>query len=214
MLLDRSAIVVAGGFSRRFGQDKGLLPLAGRPLLVHVLEAVGKIVSERLLVVSSDAQAERYSKVIDSDVKVFVDPARVSGPLVGAATGFENACGKYSVLLPCDMPLISQDVLSLLLELCINKSAAIPRWPNGYIEPFHAVYHTASASEAAAEALSAGELNMRAMVEKLRGVRYVSTLVLEQLDERLETFFNVNTSSDLKKAQAMLESKRKTRSEG
>jgi molybdopterin-guanine dinucleotide biosynthesis protein A len=42
------------------------------------------------------------------------------------------------------------------------------------------------------------------MVDKLQKVRYVSTLVLEQLDPRLRTFFNINTALDLKKAGVML----------
>jgi hypothetical protein len=45
------------------------------------------------------------------------------------------------------------------------------------------------------------------MVNRLRGVRYVSTLVLEQLDPGLNTFINVNTAVDLKKAEAMLKIK-------
>jgi molybdopterin-guanine dinucleotide biosynthesis protein A len=45
---------------------------------------------------------------------------------------------------------------------------------------------------------------MRAMIEKLRGVRYVSTLVIQQLDPDLKTFFNINTPLDLKKAMVMV----------
>jgi molybdopterin-guanine dinucleotide biosynthesis protein A len=42
------------------------------------------------------------------------------------------------------------------------------------------------------------------MIEKLRGVRYVSTLVIQQLDPDLRAFFNINTPLDLKKAIAMV----------
>jgi molybdopterin-guanine dinucleotide biosynthesis protein A len=42
------------------------------------------------------------------------------------------------------------------------------------------------------------------MVDRLRNVRYVSTLVLQQLDPELRTFFNVNTPLDLRKAELML----------
>jgi molybdopterin-guanine dinucleotide biosynthesis protein A len=45
------------------------------------------------------------------------------------------------------------------------------------------------------------------MIDNLHGVRYVSTLVLEQLDPNLATFFNINTPVDLKKAEAMLAKK-------
>jgi molybdopterin-guanine dinucleotide biosynthesis protein A len=58
--------------------------------------------------------------------------------------------------------------------------------------------------EAAKTALSKGELDLKAMVDRLRGVRYVSTLVFQQLDPQLRTFFNVNTALDLKKAELML----------
>jgi molybdopterin-guanine dinucleotide biosynthesis protein A len=202
--LDRSAIVLAGGFSSRFGRDKGLLLLANKPLLKRVLDVVGPIVDEEILVVSSESQAENSVRIIDSGVKVLVDAGDVRSPLVGALTGFREARGKYSLLLPCDAPFLSRDVLSLLLDLCVDRAAVIPRWPNGYIEPLQAVYRTVEALEAARDALGEGELNMRSMVDRLRGVRYVSTLVLQQLDPELRTFFNVNTPLDLKRAESML----------
>jgi molybdopterin-guanine dinucleotide biosynthesis protein A len=68
----------------------------------------------------------------------------------------------------------------------------------------HAVYRTKAALEAAKTAVNEGKLNMRAMIEKMRGVRYISTLVIQQLDPDLRTFFNVNTPVDLKRAIAMV----------
>ncbi|MGC8895729.1 MAG: molybdenum cofactor guanylyltransferase [Candidatus Bathyarchaeia archaeon] len=205
--MERSAVILAGGFSRRFGQDKGLLPLANKPLIEHVLNAISRIVDEKIVVVSSEAQAENYARVVGSKVKIFVDDDNVQSPLVGALKGFKEALNEYALLLPCDTPLISKDILSLLLDLCPNKNAVIPRWPNGYIEPLQAVYCTKPALEAAKKALSEGKMNMQSMVDKLRGVRYVSTLVLRQLDPELKSFFNVNTPMDLRKAEAMLRDK-------
>lgn len=205
--MEKSAVILAGGFSRRFGQDKGLLPLANKPLIEHVLDAIDKIVDEKIVVVSSKTQAENYTKVLDSKVKVVVDDDNVQSPLVGALKGFKEASNEYALLLPCDTPLLSKDVLSLLLDLCPNKNAVIPRWPNGYIEPLQAVYCTKPALEAAKKALSEGKMNMQSMVDKLRDVRYISTLVLRQLDPELKSFFNVNTPMDLRKAEAMLRDK-------
>ena len=51
-LLDRAAIILAGGFSSRFGQDKGLLQLARKPLVRHVLDAISPLVDEKIVVVS------------------------------------------------------------------------------------------------------------------------------------------------------------------
>ena len=199
-----SAIVLAGGFSSRFGQDKGLVRLADKPLVRYVLDAVENIVDEKIVVVSSKVQAENFAKVVGSNVNVFIDADDVRCPLVGVLTGFEEACGEYGLVLPCDTPFVSRDVLLLLLHLCVGRNAVIPRWPNGYIEPLHAVYCAKSALEVGRSVLGEGKLNMRSMVDALRGVRYVSTLVLEQLDPDLRTFFNVNSLLDLKKAEVML----------
>jgi len=207
--LDRSAIILTGGFSSRFGQDKGLLQLANKPLIMHVLDAISSIVDENIVVVSSKVQAENYAKLVSSNVKIFVDTVNTHSPLVGALTGIKEAHGDYSILLPCDTPLVSRNIISLLFELCTDKSAVIPRWPNGYIEPLQAVYCTRHALEAARNALSKEELNMRSMVDRLQGVRYVSTLVLQQLDPELRTFFNINTPLDLRKAEFMLRRKGK-----
>jgi len=202
--LDRSAIILAGGFSSRFGQDKGLLQFANKPLIGHVLDAIGTLVDEKMVVASSKVQAENYVKVLGSDVNVFIDMDDAQSPLVGALTGFKEAHGRYALLLSCDTPFVSRDVVSLLFELCINRNAVVPRWPNGYTEPLQAVYCAKPAYEASKNSLSEGKLNMQSMVDRLRGVRYVSTLVLQQLDPGLRTFFNVNTLLDLKRAESML----------
>jgi len=202
--LDRSAIVLAGGFSRRFGQDKGLLSLANKPLVKHVFDAINNIVDEKILVVNSQNQADSYRQILGSETNIAVDAINVQSPLVGALTGFNKAQGTYSLLLSCDTPFLNKNVLSLLLELCPNKNAVIPRWPNGYIEPLQAVYRTKLAFVVAEKALNCGSLNLQSMVDRLGNVRYISTLVLQQIDPELKTFFNVNTPLDLKKAELLM----------
>jgi len=206
--MDRSAIILGGGSSSRFGEDKGILKLDSKPLLNHVVDTVKSIVDEVIVVTSSRERANLYARMVSFKVRFVIDICETKGPLVGALTGFEAAQGKYSLLLPFDVPFVSRDVVSLLFELCIGKSAAIPRWPNNQIEPLHAVYHTKQAFEAAKKALTNDELDMRAMISKLWGVRYISTLVIEQLDPELRTFFNINTPLDLKKAITMIKSRK------
>ena len=201
---DKTAIILAGGFSSRLGRDKGLVSLVDKPLVRHVLDRVKDVVDEKIVVVSSDAQAEQYAKVAGSNAKIVKDKLELQSPLVGTLTGLEAAEGKYALVLPCDAPFVSGEVVSLLFDLCANKAAVIPRWPSGYIEPLQSVYCTKPARDAAEGALSEGGLNLRCMVDKLRGVRYVSTIVLQQIDPELKTFFNINTPLELKKAENML----------
>lgn len=202
--MDRSAIILGGGSSSRFGQDKGALRLNNKPLLNHVIDVVKGAVGEVIIVTSSEERAEQYSKIVSPNVRFAIDISESMGPLVGALTGFKAAKGQYSLLLPFDLPFVSKEIVSLLFDLCVGKTAAIPRWPNNQIEPLCAVYKTDQALEAAQKALANNEFDMRAIISKLRGVRYISTLVIEQLDPDLHTFFNINTPLDLKKAEAIL----------
>jgi len=202
--LEKSAVVLAGGFSKRFGQDKGLLKLAGKPLILHILDKVSTVVDEVLVVVSSKSQEKAYTCFLKQKAKIVIDKYETQNPLVGALTGFERAQGKYSLLLPCDTPFVSSQIASFLLELCVNKDAVIPRWPNGHIEPLQAVYYTKSALNVANKAVEDKKQNMHSMIASLKKVQYVSTLVLKQIDPKLTTFFNINTPKDLRKAEHML----------
>ncbi len=202
--LSTSAIILAGGHSTRFGQDKGLLQLAGKPLVRHVIEAVNSIVNDKIVVVSCKGQVDEYVKATGSSVSIIVDRANGEGPLAGTLTGLEETRAEYSLLLSCDTPFVVRDILELLLELCRGRNACVPRWPNGYVEPLQAVYRKEPALQASKTALCAGSLNVQSMLDRLQHVRYVSTLVLKQLDPELNSFFNVNTPLDLKTAEQML----------
>jgi molybdopterin-guanine dinucleotide biosynthesis protein A len=199
-----SAIILAGGFSRRFGSDKGLVLLAGKPLILHVIERVSDVADEIIVVVSSTNQEEKFENILNERAKIVIDKSESQSPLVGTMTGFETAKGEISLLLPCDSPLVSTQIVQFLLEMCTDRSAAIPRWPNGYIEPLQAAYHIKSALVAAKRALKQGNMNMRSMINNLGRVRYISTMVLEQIEPELLTFFNINTIQDLKKAEILL----------
>jgi molybdopterin-guanine dinucleotide biosynthesis protein A len=204
LLLKNSALILAGGFSRRLGQDKGLINLAGKPLILHVVDRVSELVDETVVVVGSCVQKEKFESLSGHKANVVADKHEAQSPLVGALTGFESAKGEYSLLLPCDTPFISSQIAQFLLDTCVNKGAVIPRWPSGYIEPLQAAYQTKLALTAAKEALEQGKLDLRSMIARLRRVRYISTVVLRQMDPKLLTFFNINTLGDLKRAESLL----------
>ena len=196
--------MLAGGSSTRIGEDKGVLKLAGKPLLNHVIDAVKDCVEEVVVVTSSEERARNYSAFAGECIRFATDELDIRGPLIGAMSGFDAAKGRYSLLLPFDTPFVSSKIVALLFEISVGKTAAIPKWPNGQIEPLHAVYETAIAHNAARVAINEGRLDMRGMIERMHGVRYISTLVIQQMDHELRTFFNVNTPTDLKKAEALI----------
>ena len=199
-----SAIIVAGGVSKRFGQSKGLVELAGKPLILHVLNKLATVVRETVVVVKSEVQRKEFSHLIKQRPQIIVDGADFQTPLAGALVGFETVQNEYALLLACDTPFISSQILHFLLDVCVDKAGAIPRWPSGNLEPLHAAYQVKRAAKAAKTALEKGELNMRSMIQNMQNIRYISTTALQQFDQRLITFFNINTLNDLRKAEAIM----------
>ena len=198
--MERSAVILAVSSSTKFIGDKGLLDLQGKLLINHVIDAIKCLVDEIIVVTSSQERAAFYKKVVSSEVKFIINYDESEGLLAGASAGFEAAQGEYSALLPFDSPFVSQDVMNLLFECSIGKAAVIPRSTDMECQLLHAVYHTKQALQAAKDALKENEVDLQAMIEKLRGVRYMSMMVIEQLDPELKTFFRIKTPLDFKKA--------------
>jgi len=199
-----SAIILAGGGSTRFGQNKGLIKLIEKPLVLHVLDKISSVIDDTVIVVKSKEQKRRFKEVIKKRADIIIDENRDQTPLVGSLTGFKVVQNEYALLLPCDAPFLSTKILSFLLETCEDNFATIPKWPNGHIEPLHAAYHVKTATKAAETALNEEKLNMRSMILNMYRVRYISTLILRKFDPQLQTFFNINTVNDLKKAEILI----------
>ena len=205
--MDRSLVVLAGGFSSAFGQDKATLEFNGKSLIRHVVDAVRAVVNEVIVVANTQEQAEKYAALLEPNARFVVGEKEAKGPLVEALAGFEASQGEHSLLLSSDSPLVSLNVVDLLFELCPGKTAVVPRWPNQQIEPLHSVYHTKLALKAAQFAVYDGFFDLDALIDNLGGVRYISTLAIQEFDPELKTFFNVNTPLDLKMAETLVKEK-------
>lgn len=107
-----TGLVLAGGQARRMGgSDKGLVPLAGRPMVEHVIEALRPQVASILL--SANRNHERYARygypVIADDLGDY------QGPLAGVAAALRQCTSGFLVTVPCDAPLLPPDLVVRLL---------------------------------------------------------------------------------------------------
>lgn len=210
MLLERSAIILAGGTSKGFPEDKGTVMLDNKPLINRVFDVVDPIVDEVIIVTNTQERADLYAKLLPETAKIVIDKQPGQGPLQGAITGFEAAEGKYSLLLPYDAPFLNEELATLLLDLAVGKTAVVPRNPDNEIEPLCSAYQTKLVLETAKQVEAEGATDLQTLVEKLRGVRFLSTMVIKQIDPELRSFFSVNGPVDLKRAAVMLQGKPKS----
>ena len=198
----RGALVLAGGKSTRFGRNKAVAELRGKPLLAHVTQTAARVASEVVVAIGRESSVYAYKKLLPY-TRIVKDRSRVKAPLVGIVAGFQVMQSEYAAVLSCDTPFVRDDVLRLLFRRAIHADAAIPKWPNGDIEPLQAVYKVRSAIPAAKLALRLHEFRNVDMIRRLRKVTYVPVREIRHIDRRLITLLNVNRPLDLRRAEAL-----------
>jgi molybdopterin-guanine dinucleotide biosynthesis protein A len=201
----RTVIILAGGESSRFGSNKALALLAGKPLVSHVAERLSRIADETLVVIGRHERRHDYEAILPSFAKVMNDKQEGKTPLNGIVTGLQAASSEYALICACDVPFVNQRVVELLFRRASRVDAAIPKWNEGAIEPLEAVYRAASTLQVARETMAVSGQRLKVMIDKLAHVVYVSVQdEVSKLDSDLRTFFNVNSNRDMEIAEQML----------
>lgn len=138
--LSLSAIVLAGGQSRRMGQDKALLEVDGVPLLGRVYAAIAPLVQD---IYGVTAWPERYEHLLPDRVH-WIHDRQTQGPLIGFAQGLAQIETDWVLLLACDLPYLETSILAQWAEglrgLPPETIAYLPRGEKGW-EPLCGFYH-------------------------------------------------------------------------
>jgi molybdenum cofactor guanylyltransferase len=189
--------ILAGGQSSRMGREKGLLPFAGQPLVVHLARLVGFAGDAPIIVGPSETYAGLGFRVIADDQH----GVGVSGPLVGICTALRVAAHGWNLIVGCDLPFLTREWLEFLIARALDSPAdvVIPRNERGY-EPLCAMYRR-QCYETIAAAL---ERSVRKITDGLAGLTVAAIAPAEwkAFDARGRLFKNVNTPADYEEARA------------
>lgn len=138
-----SVIVLAGGYSRRMGQDKALLVYRGQSLLARTIQVASQISDDVLLVTP---WPERYQEELPDSVQYVTEQVpstqtsiessrslestkrRSAGPLSGFACGWQQVCSDWCLLLACDLPYL--EVLPLKRWWHWIQTQTADNWPD------------------------------------------------------------------------------------
>jgi len=126
-------LVIAGGRSQRFGGEKAVATLAGRSLLAL---ACARLAADCAAVaVNARAGGEGAAEAGRLGLAVLDDPPGLAlGPLSGVLAGLrwarERGAG-LMITLPCDTPLLPDDLVSRLVAAADGRSCAAARTPDG-----------------------------------------------------------------------------------
>jgi len=135
------AILLAAGFSRRFGeQNKLLMTFRGKPLARHTLDLVcGMGCFEKVFFVYADETVAALAQGLEVTTVYNPEPEKGQGGSarlgLTAAARISGAEPDYYMFFPCDQPLLDQDTVRLLLDAACPGSITEPSCPGGNHSP-------------------------------------------------------------------------------
>lgn len=195
--MSRGAVILAGGRSRRFGdEDKATALLGEWPLIRHVIERVAPVV-DTVTINCRDAQQTAIADAIgpwEASVRFAPDPDEDRGPVMGIATGLAATEATHCAVVACDMPFVDPILLRYLFVAIGDADAILPR-PDEWYVPTQAVYRRAPVLEPMRMVAEAGDQRILTALEDVDVVT-VGGSVLDRLDAH-ESLQNINTQAEL-----------------
>jgi molybdopterin-guanine dinucleotide biosynthesis protein A len=155
-----SAVLLAGGESRRMGRDKAAIEFEGRPLWERQVEIVRALRPESIFV-----SARTRPSWLPDEVELLLDDPPSRGPLSGLAKALAVISTTHLIALAVDMPYMTSAQLGLLCGLVAEGQGIVPVVA-GRIEPLAAIYPAEAAGDFAA-AVAGTDFSLQRVVRKL-----------------------------------------------
>jgi molybdenum cofactor guanylyltransferase len=192
-----TAVILAGGRSSRFGRDKLVEPLDGRPLIQHAIDAVRPLAAE-MLVVGAPAATSGAASPLPDDIALVHDPVAFEGPLVGLLAGLGAASGPIILVVGGDMPSLLGTVLeSMVSELEGSAVEAVVLEHAGRARSLPMVLRREPGLAAARRLIDEGERRLGALAESL-AAHVIPEASWRALDPEGRTIRDIDTAADLR----------------
>lgn len=180
--------ILCGGKSSRMRSEKGLVLFQKKPFIEHVIMAVLPISSNiQLITNAKDYDYLKYKIVKD----IIVD----KGPLGGIYSALTNSDSEINLILSCDIPLISTEILLELIEKHnINFDVTVFE-DRKRMHPLIGIY-SKKILPILKKTIDENELKMMNLFPK------VKHQLIEIKDENKYNFKNINTVTELNELNA------------
>ena len=197
MEIEVTGVLLAGGKSRRMGEDKRHLVVGEQTLLERGLAVLQSTFREVLVVIAQD------SPPLGVDARVVRDLVPDCGSLGGLYTGLMQATTPYIFVVACDMPFLNQPVIAQFTSRTAIADIVMAKL-DGRLHPMHALY-SKRCVPALEEMIRTRQLKIQEIVSELSlRVRYVTEADLLTIDPSGRSFYTVNTMEDLEAARSLL----------
>ncbi|MGO8700942.1 MAG: molybdenum cofactor guanylyltransferase [Limisphaerales bacterium] len=182
-----TAMLMAGGESRRMGRDKATMVFEGEMMWQRQLRLLQSLKPQELCV-----SARVRPAWCPAGVESVLDAAPGCGPLSGIAAGLSQLRTSHLLVLALDMPRISLEHLHKLAALAVAGVGVVPR-KAVLFEPLCAVY-PAEAAVPATNALARGEASLQHLIRDLFALGQLQAYELSEAE--IPLYRNLNTPGD------------------
>ena len=184
-----TAIIMAGGDSRRMGTDKASLLLDGQTLLQSVIATMQQLFPQVVVSVRQPRAG--------IDLPQVCDELPNGGPLAGLVASLGKITTPWAFMVACDMPFVVPEVVELLAGYRLQHQAVVPV-VHGHPQPL-AAFYAASCLAPLRASLAAQQRGLRDVIKQL-DVRYVDEAEMLEADPHLRSFFDLDTPQDVEAA--------------
>jgi molybdopterin-guanine dinucleotide biosynthesis protein A len=132
-----SAIILAGGQSRRMRREKSLLPVDGRTLIETVIAQLRPHFDQ---IIISAAARDKFAFL---NLPLIEDEMPGQGPLMAIMSALRASANDVNFILACDIPFIHVPFMQQILRLARGRDIVVPRYRDGKFEPLFAAYNRA-----------------------------------------------------------------------
>jgi Molybdopterin-guanine dinucleotide biosynthesis protein A len=185
-----SAVLLAGGESRRMGKDKATLLFYGKPLWQIQLERLRKLEPTETFVSARTDPVWR-----PADVQFVADDPPSRGPISGLAKSLVQTGSKHLLALAIDMPFMTEIYLRYLCEQIEPRIGVVPKI-DSRAEPLTAIYPREVEIEFR-EALASDDFSLQTLVRRLVAAGKMRGIPVTEQEREL--FLNVNQPVDLQR---------------
>jgi molybdopterin-guanine dinucleotide biosynthesis protein A len=192
-----TSIILAGGKSSRLGQSKFLETIGTKSLIQWVIDRLA-VLSTEIIIATAHGEPIACSSAVR--IKTVADIYPGKGPLVGIYSGLIASTSSRAIVVGCDTPFLSVNLLEYMTQICSIFDVVVPRIKNK-LEPLCAVY-SKNCSGPIQDLLEQNELRIDKLFSMVK-VKYVEEEEINRFDPKHLGFFNINSQTDLERARKL-----------
>ena len=192
-----TGVILAGGKSKRYGQNKAFIEINGTRLIDHIAENM-KAIFNRVILVANEKTDYEYL-----GVPIFQDLIKGLGPLGWIYTGLMSISESAGFFVACDMPFINPQLIHYMVSIKNSYAAVVPSFAND-IEPLFAIYGR-SCCGLIKDLIDSQHYQIRLFYEQI-SVRYVTEEEIKKFGSPEKVFHNINTPEEYAKIRSLAKS--------